>query len=188
MTSVRIVWLLLSICCIGVEVYLARRTPRQHQEKSIASDNSERVLWLTLSTSLISALLIKSFALLPIPIPYIPRQLLAMVVVLGGLGLRYYAVNTLGRFFTTQVSIQSQHRLITDGPYRCIRHPAYTGLLITFAGAGVAMGDFLALLIVTGPVFLALNARVTIEEKVMQKKFGENYKIYQEKTKKFLPL
>jgi protein-S-isoprenylcysteine O-methyltransferase len=52
----------------------------------------------------------------------------------AGLALRWYAIVYLGRFFTVNVAISKDHRLIDTGPYRFIRHPSYTGAIMAFVG------------------------------------------------------
>jgi len=67
-----------------------------------------------------------------LPIAYFQRQGIALLLLSIGLALRFYGVLSLGRFFSTTAVTQSQHVLIDHGPYRFIRHPTYTGLLISF--------------------------------------------------------
>jgi protein-S-isoprenylcysteine O-methyltransferase Ste14 len=93
----------------------------------------------------------------------------------------------LAEFFTTHVAIQHQHLLIVDGPYRYVRHPAYTGLLLALFAAGLAMGDIFALLLLLLTSFWALAARIAIEEKMLLDKFGNRYVDYCNSTWKLLP-
>jgi protein-S-isoprenylcysteine O-methyltransferase Ste14 len=132
-------------------------------------------------------MLFKTLAWIPIPLPYLPRQIVALILFLAGLCIRYAAVGRLGRFFTTNVSIHNEHVLIIDGPYRWVRHPAYTGLLLALVAAGVALGDAIALLLLTVPSFLAFKFRIAIEEKLLNKKFGTAYRDYSNSTAKLLP-
>lgn len=92
-----------------------------------------------------------------------------------------------GLFFTTQVSIQTTHRLFNKGPYRYIRHPSYTGLILSFSGAGIAMGDFLSLFILLIPLIYILIKRINIEEPLLQRHFGKDYAHYCQRTKKLIP-
>jgi protein-S-isoprenylcysteine O-methyltransferase Ste14 len=64
---------------------------------------------------------------------------------IGGLALRLWAVLSLGRFFKVTVSIQEGHRVIRSGPYRLVRHPSYSGLLIALLGLGLALETWLGL-------------------------------------------
>jgi protein-S-isoprenylcysteine O-methyltransferase len=187
MTSVRILWLLLCLLWTGAEIKLARKNQIDYSNSSDSEEISQWVLWITVVTSLVLAVIFKTLGWAPIPIEYLPRQLFALLMFANGLFLRYSAVSKLGRFFTTNVLIQSQHELIVDGPYRWVRHPAYTGLLIALAAAGLAMGDIIAMLLLTVPTFFAFKFRIVIEEKLLNKKFGEEYRDYIRTTWKLLP-
>ena len=57
----------------------------------------------------------------------------AFVVALGGY-IRYSCFRALGRLFTFEMSIRDEHKLITNGPYSVVRHPSYTGALLTVIG------------------------------------------------------
>lgn len=187
MTSVRILWLIIGLLWIAAEVRLARRA-KPGQLAIVASERqSRRRLWLSVLLGLGLALLFKQLSWLPIPISYLPRQLLAMSLFAGGLGLRYWAVCQLGHFFTTHVTIQQQHCLIQTGPYRVIRHPAYTGLLLALTAAGLAMGDFLALTLLLLPNFLAFKSRIKLEEEMLRQSFSEAYEQYIDRSWRLIP-
>lgn len=187
MTSIRLLWLLLGLFWIVAELYIARKTRLDKTTILEIEEYSQKFLWITMICGLLFALLFKTVAWAPIPMDYGQRQQIALIFFGLGLWIRYGAVMSLGRFFTTQVTIQLEHQLVSNGLYRWIRHPAYTGLLIAFAAAGFAMGDVMALLTLTIPTFVALNFRISIEEKILEKKFGSGYRDYQNKTWKLLP-
>jgi protein-S-isoprenylcysteine O-methyltransferase Ste14 len=188
MTSVRIIWLLIALLWVIGEIRLVRKVASKKQHVIDSEQRSQGWLWLSVIGSLSLGLFFKNMAWLPIPIEYMTRQWLALVLCATGLGLRYWAVVRLGRFFSTHVLIHNQHQLITDGPYKWIRHPAYTGLLLALAGAGLAMGDFLALLLLTVMPFFAFKLRIAMEEKKLIKQFGQQYLVYLNKTYRLLPL
>ena len=187
MTSVRILWLLLCLVWITAEIFLARRTAVQAGSVLNTEQRSQRVLWISILMGLSLALGFKYLAWAPIKLEYIPRQALAMLMFGAGLYLRYAAVTKLGRFFTTNVAIQQEHRLINDGPYRWLRHPAYTGLLIALFAAGVAMGDYLALALLLMPTVWAFSRRIEIEERMLLAEFGSVYADFCQSTWRLLP-
>ncbi|HEY4257482.1 MAG TPA: isoprenylcysteine carboxylmethyltransferase family protein [Candidatus Udaeobacter sp.] len=55
-----------------------------------------------------------------------------VVLFVTGLLLRWWAIITLGRFFTVDVTIEKDHELVERGPFRMLRHPSYTGVLLAF--------------------------------------------------------
>lgn len=185
--QVRILWLLLCLLWIAAEIRLARKNRVERTSVSDCEEQSQRILWITLSTGVVSALIFKTLAWAPIPIDYLSRQVVAFLLFAAGLCLRYFSVDRLGPFFTTNVSIRHGHKLIISGPYRWVRHPSYTGLLIALAAAGLAMGDLFALLLLTVPGFFAFRFRIGIEEKLLDKKFGAVYRKYRKQTWKLLP-
>src|ERR1700682_5429671 len=73
---------------------------------------------------------------------------LGIALIFIGIVIRATAIFTLGRFFSVKVTIQESHELIERGVYRWIRHPAYTGLLLSFIGVGFALGSWLSLAII----------------------------------------
>ncbi|WP_415880349.1 methyltransferase family protein [Methylomonas sp. TEB] len=187
MTSVRILWLVLCLVWIAAEIALARRTALQAGPVVNTERRSQRILWISILASLAVAFWFKSLAWAPIRIDYLPRQALAMLLFASGLYLRYAAVMKLGRFFTTNVLIQQEHRLIKEGPYRWLRHPAYTGLLIALFAAGVAMGDFIALALLLMPTAWAFILRIEIEERMLLAEFGAVYADFCLSTWRLLP-
>jgi protein-S-isoprenylcysteine O-methyltransferase len=187
MLSVRVAWLFLCLIWLAAEHKLARKNAVFAATVVLKEEQSQKLLWFVVVSCLALALLFKTLAWMPIPIAYLPRQLLALLLFLSGLYLRYTAIVRLGRFFTTNVAIQYGHQLIITGPYRWVRHPAYTGLLLAFAAIGLAMGDVIGLLLLTIPTAMALIYRINIEEKFMTEQFGKVYWEYRRTTKKLIP-
>ena len=67
---------------------------------------------------------------------------LGIALMWAGIAFRYYAMRVLGRYFTFQVDVHSGQTVIEAGPYHYIRHPSYTGALITVLGLGLALGNW----------------------------------------------
>jgi protein-S-isoprenylcysteine O-methyltransferase len=109
------------------------------------------------------------------------------VLVAAGVALRWYSIWYLGRFFTVDVAIAAEHRLIDTGPYRRIRHPAYTGALLAFLGLGLLFHNALSLVVLTAPITLAFLNRIRIEERVLRAGLGVPYVDYSRRTKMLIP-
>ncbi len=121
-------------------------------------------------------------------VPYLRGfYLFGFLLFLGGLILRWYSIGYLGRYFTIDVSISAEHKLIDSGPYRCIRHPTYTGALLAFLGLGFCFGNWLSILFLTVPIIAAFLWRIWIEERALTDALGENYRAYIERTKRLIP-
>jgi protein-S-isoprenylcysteine O-methyltransferase Ste14 len=112
---------------------------------------------------------------------------LGEIVATCGIALRIWAILTLDRFFTFVVGISSDHRVVQHGPYRALRHPGYAGALLALAGAGIAMGNWLSLLLmIVGPT-LALSVRISVEETTLATALGAEYLAYASRTARLIP-
>lgn len=105
----------------------------------------------------------------------------------AGVALRRYAVWALGRLWVHEVAIQAQHEVVDAGPYRWIRHPAYSGSLLGFIGVGLAMGNWAALLVIATIPMMAYAYRVAVEERTLAAALGEEYRSYMRRTRRFIP-
>ncbi len=105
----------------------------------------------------------------------------------AGLAFREWAVVRLGRFFSRTVQVEAGHRLIVDGPYRFVRHPAYSGMLAIYVGLVLALGTWAGALLALAAVFAATAQRIHIEEQVLIEAFGDEYRDYMRRTWRLLP-
>ncbi len=105
-----------------------------------------------------------------------------------GVYLRHLSIKTLGKYFVTKVQLTENHELITDGIYRVVRHPSYTGLICACIGLIIfleSFSAFIAFLILGLPSYIY---RIKIEEKALQQAFGQQYERYCRKTHMLIPL
>lgn len=105
----------------------------------------------------------------------------------AGLILRWWAIVTLGRFFTVDVTIERDHELVERGPFRVVRHPSYTGVLLAFVGFALTLHNWAALLIVLVPIFAAFIRRMNVEEEALSRALGSRYADYMRRTKRLVP-
>jgi protein-S-isoprenylcysteine O-methyltransferase Ste14 len=109
---------------------------------------------------------------------------LALCVV--GVGLAIWSRHLLGRNWSGTVELKKGHELIDSGPYRRVRHPIYSGLLLLFLGNAVMVGDWRGLLAVA-IVFGSLWYKLKLEERWLSEHFGETYAAYRRRTKALIP-
>lgn len=114
-------------------------------------------------------------------------QYLGIVGMALGFLLREWSVLTLGAFFSKVVEIEQGHQLITVGPYRWLRHPAYTGMLIFFTSTALGLGTWLGAVVAFALLLTALRYRISIEEPLMERSFGGAYKAYAQQTRRLFP-
>jgi protein-S-isoprenylcysteine O-methyltransferase len=105
----------------------------------------------------------------------------------AGIGLRLWAIVTLGRFFRTTVVVQDRHQLIRSGPYRLLRHPAYSGSILTMIGLGLALDNWVSLAAMLLGAALAYLWRIRAEEAALGARFGDAYAEYRRGTWAVLP-
>lgn len=106
---------------------------------------------------------------------------------IGGLALRWYAMLVLGRFFTFEVAVHSGQTVVDAGPYRYVRHPSYTGALLTLIGLGLALGNWASLLTILVCMAVAYYYRISVEEAALVAALGEPYKQYMRRTRRLIP-
>lgn len=145
------------------------------------------VLWFTIAVSIAAAVLLSGYRSERFGIGAVPRTSTALLLLGGGLALRWWAIGTLGRLFTVNVAVFEDHHLVANGPYRFVRHPSYTGMLLAFLGLGVFFGSWLSLAALIVPIGLASAYRIHVEEAMLFKAFGGNYSAYCARTKRLVP-
>ena len=122
-------------------------------------------------------------------IGFLPDWVFYPGIVLMWLGVlvRQWAIAVLGRFFSTSVRIVEDHRVVEKGPYRLVRHPSYTGLLILFIGLALAVQSAGALLVLLGVFTVSFGYRIRVEEKTLLSELGDSYADYMKRTKRIIP-
>jgi protein-S-isoprenylcysteine O-methyltransferase Ste14 len=113
-------------------------------------------------------------------------QVAGIAVMWLGLGVRVWAVAALGAAFRTTVEVDPGQAVVTRGPYRWVRHPSYTGLLLIVVGFSLAAGNWLspvaALLVI--PAFIR---RIHVEEAELERVLGDAYRRYEAGTARLVP-
>jgi len=148
--------------------------------------SSLRFIWWTILFCISVAVYLSRRYFFPISSDsWLPNSGLVMIWL--GVILRFCVIRSLGQFFTVDVTIRENHRLKTNGFYKYMRHPSYTASLISFAGFGLALNNWLSLLVVTLPVVIVFIVRIRIEELVLIEKFGNEYLKYRKSTRALIP-
>ena len=98
---------------------------------------------------------------------------LALIAV--GIVIRQWSVTVLGSSFTTDVRVRPEQTVVERGPYRWVRHPSYTGLILIFLGIGLALGNWAALAVVVVMPTAGLVIRIRVEERALLNGLGEPY-------------
>jgi protein-S-isoprenylcysteine O-methyltransferase Ste14 len=112
---------------------------------------------------------------------------IGLFIMVLGFAFRIWSVITLGASFRTTVETHTDQRVVSNGPYRLLRHPSYTGLLLMCFGYGIAVQNWLSLAFAIILPLAALLYRIRIEEAALVSSIGSDYVEYQRKTKKLIP-
>lgn len=112
---------------------------------------------------------------------------LGLAVLLGGVAIRCWAVVELGASFRTTVEADAEQAVVEAGPYRWVRHPAYSGLLLVGVGAGLSSGNWIALAVLVLLPLAATLRRINVEEAFLGEAMGAPYLDYLERTKRLIP-
>ncbi|MCT4624259.1 MAG: isoprenylcysteine carboxylmethyltransferase family protein [Schleiferiaceae bacterium] len=183
-------WPAIAVAVIGmVMIYTQPPVPNLDEIEEHDADDKKTAL-LLLSSSIIG------YQLALIDAAYISDKLPSAQDVSSWLGLgimifsmiyRWQVIKYLGRHFTAQVTILKDHKLITTGPYKSLRHPSYTAAFLTFTGISVLFGSMLSFIYLLVVILPIQAYRIRLEEKALLDTFGEEYRVYQSKTKKMFP-
>jgi protein-S-isoprenylcysteine O-methyltransferase Ste14 len=110
-----------------------------------------------------------------------------LIVMWLGLAFRIWAIVVLGKSFRMTVEVDAGQKVVDGGPYRWVRHPSYTGILVLLAGLGLAYGNWPALVILLVLPVGVLVHRIFVEEAVLGKVLGQAYTDYAAHTKRLVP-
>ncbi len=181
-------FLVISAVWIISEIILSRVKKSAEKSGSQNRDASTlKLLWLVIVGSVILGVFAGSTNIGLIASIYRLDQGLGIALIILGLIIRWTAIFSLKKYFTVNVAIVEDHRIVDRGLYAHIRHPSYLGSLLSFAGLGIALSNWLSFLIITIPITLAFLKRIKVEEAILNENFGDAYEQYCQKTKRLIP-
>lgn len=165
---------------------MSRRSFRAHPRRQ------ERGSFVVLTALIVLGLLVGTLWAFNVPATTITSARpfffwLGILLIFAGIALRLYAITTLGDFFTTTVAIAPKQTVIETGPYRLIRHPSYTGFLLTVLGYSLCLTNWVSLIVIVGCALLGFSYRIRIEERVLVEQLGQPYQEYMQRTKRLIP-
>lgn len=178
----------LGLVFLASELTLAwRRRAAREPKASDRDDGSLALLWRVIGCAMTVGITLAAFNVGPAFSRGVRWDWICYVVFAVGTAIRWWAISHLGRFFTVDVAVAADHRVVDDGPYRLVRHPSYTGLMLQFAAFAVASAHYLSLVIVLLPIGWAIHRRIRVEERALSDKLGVAYARYVHGTKRLVP-
>jgi protein-S-isoprenylcysteine O-methyltransferase Ste14 len=116
-----------------------------------------------------------------------PVFVVGLVLMAAGLVIRQWAILALGRFFTIDVRVQPDQTVVDRGPYRWVRHPSYTGLVLFFVGVGLALSNWASLIVLAVLPLAGLLVRIHSEERALVAALGDDYRRYAATRRRLFP-
>ncbi len=160
---------------------------RARADATVKDRRSLRLIWMVN----LSAVVLAFIAADKIPACHFPRSTIVTATVctlfVFGIVLRWYSIFYLGRFFTVNVAIHPGHRVIDSGPYRFIRHPSYTGSLLTVIAFAFTFHNWASFFILVVPCVAVMLWRIHIEESALLEALKPQYANYAQRTKRLIP-
>ena len=185
--SLSTVWQVLDIAWVVSEVVIAVGTRTRRGGGDVRDRGTLLLLWVVI----VSALTAGNWFAEVSDVGRLPHalwlRLVALAMLIAGLVLRWSAVLSLGRAFSSNVAIRASQTVMKTGLYRWMRHPSYSGLILVFLAAGVHTRNWIAFLMITVPTTAMLLYRIHVEEIALREHFGVEYIEYSERTKRLMP-
>lgn len=169
------------------EYVLGRLRRARLDTHDVQDRGSQGLLWFAIAISVTAGMFAQRIGTGGLGLSLLARGSVALALLVAGLSLRVWAIVALGKFFTVQVALHSDHRVVRAGPYRWLRHPSYSGALIAFAGLGVLAGNAWSLGIILIGTGAAFAYRIAVEERALRARLGEEYAEYSRVTKRLVP-
>lgn len=174
------VWVLYATAgLIALREVIARRLWRADTDHRI-DRGSFGVLWASTAVGLVVALFVPFAGVGSVGAP-VTAFWAGIALMLAGFAFRLWAMLSLGRLFTHRVALKDDHEVIESGPYRLVRHPAYTGATVTYLGIGVVTGNGIGALAALGGALVGYGYRIRIEERALRERLA-GYEQYVERT------
>lgn len=178
-----IVFVLLTATWIGEFVM---KRGKQSTSGSSTEKRSFLLILFMISTSIVATLLLNELQLFLFDKSALTNAI-GLLLYGGGIALRYWGIQELGHFFSRNVIVESKVDLVSSGPYRILRHPLYTGLLLTTIGIPLYIGAWGGVIVAVLLITPALLFRIRLEEKMLYDSVGESYREWGRERYRLVP-
>jgi len=177
-------WFIFLICYVPEFGVIARARPAQGEK---TDRGSMQLIMLAGWIGMMGAFVVAGIQAFIITRGQKSWFLAGLIMLLSGSLLRRHCWRMLGKHFTGDVKASPDQPVVERGIYRWVRHPSYTGGILMYMGTGLAVTNWLSLLIITVAGGVAYLYRVRVEEQALQANLGGRYQEYMKRTKRFVP-
>jgi protein-S-isoprenylcysteine O-methyltransferase Ste14 len=173
---------------VAAEVILLLVKRSRRDDVSRRDQGSVWIIWMAVSISAFAGGMLTAVRSARMPSALIPYAFwTGLALIVAGFLIRIVAMMTLRRYFTVDVAIAKDHKVIDTGLYAIVRHPAYFGSFVSFLGLGLAFVNWLSLAVMLTVPGLAIAHRMRIEERALVDALGDQYRAYALRTKRLIP-
>ena len=179
-------WVLVGTAAVWVVLEL-RQSLTHRPEAAKASWRSEVLFRLIVGVGAVVAGVLAGMAKSATIRPACVADWIGLALFWTGISLRLWSFQTLGRYFTFTVQTSSDQPVISDRPYRVIRHPGYAALLLIIMAVGLFIGNWWSLACLTAAVAGGFVFRIRVEERALMHTLGDGYRDYARTRKRLVP-
>lgn len=185
--TLSLAWHILYWAWIASEVIVGIGTRTRHSTGKTHDRGSLLLLWIVIFSSITASTWISNVTPSNMFSGSHVLKIASFVVLVIALAIRWTAILTLGKSFSSNVAIHDSQQLNRSGLYRFVRHPSYLGLVLVFLAIGLHTRNWLSFAIILIPTTAALLYRIHVEESALTRAFGDEYVAYGKVTKRLLP-
>lgn len=185
--SLSIVWLVCYCLWVGSEIFIGIATRTRKSSGNVRDRGTMILLWVVLFTSITAGIWFSELPSTNLAKGAHWLKPFSLLVLVSGMALRWWAIVSLGKSFSSNVAIHSTQRVLKTGLYRWMRHPSYTGLLLCIFAVALHTRNWISFLIIVFPCSAAVLYRIHVEETVLRDHFGSQYVEYSRQTKRLVP-
>ncbi len=185
------VFLAVMVCWfVFAGVFLFRKwTPRPPERKRDLASSTRGIVLQGLAYALVWAVPRRMFtSIVPMGKPVeIALDCVTVFLAIGSVWMVLAAVRALGKQWAVVARVVEGHKLVTEGPYRLVRNPIYTGMLGMMLATGLAISDWIALVAAVLLFTVGTWIRVRSEERLLRETFGAEFEAYARRVPAVLP-
>jgi protein-S-isoprenylcysteine O-methyltransferase Ste14 len=181
-----VIWEVLYWGWFASEIIIGVTTRTKHSTGKVHDRGSLRLLWIVIVLSLTACWWISAAGSKNMFGGGHWLEVAAVIVMVAGLGIRWTAIVTLGRAFSSNVAILDSQKIMKSGIFGWVRHPSYLGLLLVFLAVGLHSRNWIGFALAVVPTTAVLY-RIHVEEIALRAAFGEEYVAYSRETKRLIP-